>query len=85
MVKVIINMHILIAILLAVLDLFLKVFFLPCSFDLFCDLMTNLLLCLDYFFFSVGVYLYRFSVCSYHEVLIQQSVYKKDCSKSSIF
>ena len=74
-------MNVLIAILLIVLDLFLKVFFLPSRFS--CDVMSVLnvvWVALP----SVCVYC-RFLVCASHEVLIDQSIYIQDCFKLLVF
>ena len=64
--KVIINMHVLTAIFLIALDLFLKVFFIfPSSFVLcYCGLMTNFSVVFGFLFLWCVYTYYRFSVCS---------------------
>lgn len=71
-------MHLLIAMLLIVLDLFLQVFFSLFFFS--CDLMTVFSVVLGFFFscFHVCMY-YRFLICGSHEDLIQQSIYTHGC------
>ena len=49
------------------------------------DLRLTLALCLDSFFFFVCVIYCIFLVCGYHEVLIQQPIYKQDCFKLQVF
>ena len=76
-------MNVLIAILLTVLDLFLKVFFSSFPLLLSCD-VVSVLNVVWVALPSVCIYC-RFLVCASHEVLIDQSIYIQDCFKLLVF